>query len=84
LIVRTLSRVLQNRRWRPYLIGSLASLPVTILMIQVWKYDYGLAALSSLLVGFLLQFRVFWKTPTRQMLSTAVSLTIFFAAVIAA
>jgi hypothetical protein len=53
-------------------------------MIQVWKYDYGLAALSSLLVGFLLQFRVFWKTPTRQMLSTAVSLTIFFAAVIAA
>jgi hypothetical protein len=83
MIRSTLARLLQNRRWRPYLIGSLASLPVTCLMLQVWKYNDGLAALLFFLCLGLLQFHVFWKTPTLPMLSTAVLLGTFVAILIA-
>jgi len=83
MILSTLARLLQNRRWRPYLIGSLGSLPVTILMLQVWKYNDGLAVLLFLLCGVFVQFPMAWRTPTLQVLSTALLLGTFLGGVIA-
>lgn len=35
MVAEKLAQFLQSSRWRPYLLGSLASLPVTVLALQV-------------------------------------------------
>ena len=62
---------LRNPRWRPYLLGCLLGLPVTLVMLQVWRsYDYlawGWLFLYSGLGGF----GLWWRTPGRKTVSTA-------------
>jgi uncharacterized membrane protein YccC len=36
-----LVQALQDNRWRPYLLGCLAGVPIAVIMLQVWKnWDY--------------------------------------------
>jgi hypothetical protein len=66
-------RILLNDRWRPYLIGCVASLPVIVVMLQVWKnWDY-LAWAWLCLYAFLDGLDVFWKTYARKLVSTALA-----------
>ena len=69
-----LTQFLQSSRWRPYLLGSLASLPVTILALQVWKDHYNWALVWVGVCAFLIGARVFWRTPVRKLISTAILL----------
>jgi hypothetical protein len=67
-----LVQLLQSSRWRPYFLGGLASLPVTAVMLLAWKYCDALAIAWLILYPFLGGLDVFWRTPTRKMISAAV------------
>jgi hypothetical protein len=66
-----LAQFLKSIRSQPYLLGVLASLPIALMMLQVWKYNAELAVLSLFLPPFM-SLDVFKKTPTRKMVSLAV------------
>jgi hypothetical protein len=69
-----LRQLLQSSRWRPYFLGALASLPVTAVMLLAWTYCDVVAVAWLVLYGFLGGLDVFWRTPTRKMISAALLL----------
>ncbi len=74
MVPTKLVQILQDSRWHPYLLGCLAGVPITVVMLQVWKnWDY-LAWTWLILYGLvgIGGARVFWKSPTRKLISTAV------------
>jgi hypothetical protein len=80
-----LSRLLHSERWRPYILGSFASLPTMVVMLIVWKYCIDCAVVWWCFWTFLGGLDVFWGSPTRKLISmanfvaTQVSLLITFA-----
>ena len=66
-----LRQLLQSSRWRPYFLGVLGSLPVTAVMLLAWIYCDVMAIAWLVLYGFLGGLGVFWKTPTRKLISAA-------------
>jgi hypothetical protein len=59
-----LAQILRNSRWRPQFLGLLASLPVAVIMLQVWKYCEPLAIGWLFFFAFFGGLGVFWRTPT--------------------
>jgi len=37
MVPTKLLQILQDNRWHPYLLGCLAGIPITVVMLQVWK-----------------------------------------------
>lgn len=74
MVPTRLAQFLQDSRWRPYLLGCLAAVPITVAMLQVWKHWDYLAWTWLILYGFvgIGGARVFWNSPTRKLISTAV------------
>ena len=67
-----LSQLLQNERWRPYVLGTFASLPILAVMLIAWIY-YPLWAFAWMAPWALFAgLDVFWKTPRRKMISWAI------------
>ena len=67
-----LGQILQDNRWRPYLLGCLVGLPITVMMLQVWKHwDYlawAWLGLYMLCAGLLPR-----KSPTAKLILTALT-----------
>ena len=72
-----LSQLLESSRWRPYQLGSLASLPVTAVLVLSWLYWDIFAIVWFCFYPFWAGLGVFWKTPTRKAVSTALLVGIF-------
>jgi hypothetical protein len=71
MVSTKLVQLLQSNRWRPYLLGGLASLPVTVAMLLAWKYCDALAIAWFFLYPFFGGLGMFWKTPTGKLISAA-------------
>jgi hypothetical protein len=69
-----LSRLLHSERWRPYILGSVASLPIMVVVLLAWKYHPDWAAWWTVFCFVFAGLDVFHKTPTRKMISFALFL----------
>lgn len=68
------SNILRKSRWRPYLFGAAASLPLALVMLQVWKYYEPVALGWLVCFAFFGGLGVFWRTPTGRLVVTAITL----------
>ncbi|MBI2737210.1 MAG: hypothetical protein HYX38_11775 [Rhodospirillales bacterium] len=69
-----LQRLLEESRWRPYQVGGLLSLPIIAVMALLWVYFEIGAFVWLCLYPWWSGLDVFWKTPRRKMISTALLL----------
>jgi hypothetical protein len=69
-----LKQLLKQSRWRPYQVGGLASLPVIAVMALLWTYFEIGAFVWLCLYPWWSGLDVFWKTPLRKIVSTALML----------
>lgn len=58
-------------RWRPYVFGGLAGLPVAVVMVLVWRHWDYLAWVWLIFYMFLAGLDVFWRTYPRKLVSSA-------------
>lgn len=69
-----LTHVLGQSRWRPYQMGALLSLPILAVMALLWIHFELTAFFWLCLYPWWSGLGVFWKTPARKMISTAIML----------
>lgn len=74
--------IVRNPRWRPYLLGCLMAVPFTLVMLQVWRHDGGLAWIWLFLYSAVGGFKVWWRTPRRKAISVGVLVGTFSALLI--
>jgi hypothetical protein len=60
-----------SERWRPYVFGGLAGLPIAVMMVLVWRHWDHLASVWLIFYLLLAGLDVFWKTYTRKLVSSA-------------
>jgi hypothetical protein len=69
-----LKQLLEQSRWRPYQLGGLLSLPVIAGMALLWIYFEIGAFVWLCLYPCWAGLDVFWKTPLRKTIATALML----------
>lgn len=67
-------QILESGRWAPYKLGGLAALPVIGVMLLAWIYCDTVAIVWFFLYPLWAGLGIFWKTPMRKMVSTALLL----------
>ncbi len=74
MLTGRLKQLLEQSRWRPYQLGGLISLPVIAGMALLWIYFEIGAFVWLCLYPWWAGLGVFWKTPLRKTISTALML----------
>jgi hypothetical protein len=69
-----LTQLLEQSRWRPYQVGGLVSVPIIAGMALLWIYFEIGAFVWLCLYPWWSGLDMFWKTPCRKVISTALLL----------